>query len=314
MIRKLARPMLASVYVAEGADTVLNSKEHLEETQALVKQARTVLPRKYTQYLPEDPELITKALGATKVGAGSLLAIGKAPRLSAATLALLSVPTLFTRHSFWTAQNKEQKQAQRQGFITNVALLGGLAITSVDTAGKPGLKWRANKAVSRANKQVKQALPGKSETEKFSEAASENAAAFASTAKGWFGEATEKVSEYADRVQDYVDENKADWLETAQDATQSARASLVQVADSAQDFFKDNSGDWLTAAQKNAKVAKKRLVKSAVKAQERADKALAKAEKRSGRSSKNAHKHAEKLRKEATKAIEKAQKKIKNFS
>lgn len=150
MIRKFARPMLASVYVADGVDVVLNSQAHVEGTQTVINRLRTVVPRKYMKKLPEDPQVITQAVGATKVLAGSSLALGKAPRTSATVLAAISVPTIIARHAFWETQDREEKIARRQGFLTSIALLGGLAITSADTAGKPGLKWRADKRCTKS--------------------------------------------------------------------------------------------------------------------------------------------------------------------
>ncbi|AEG81530.1 hypothetical protein CULC809_00994 [Corynebacterium ulcerans 809] len=277
MIRKIARPMLASVYIADGADTVLNSQAHVEGTQTVLGHLRTVLPRKYYRQIPDDPKLITQAVGGAKIGAGTLLALGKSPRLAATTLAALSIPTILARHAFWETQDREEKTARKQGFLTSVALLGGLAITSVDTAGKPSLKWRADKAAQKASAQIQQALPTKSETDKLAEQAQETASAFASTAKDWIGDATDKVTEYAQAAQDYVEDNKDDWLATA---------------------------------QSNAKIAKKKAVKVAAKAQERAAEAYAQAEKSTGRSAKKASKKASRLQNQAEKSLNKAMKRF----
>lgn len=314
MLRKLARPALASVYIADGADTILNVDAHVEGTEAVLRQVRTVLPRKYAKQLPEDPALVTRAVGGVKLGAASLLAIGKAPRLSAGTLAILSVPTILARNAFWETQEKEEKIARRQGFLTSIALLGGLAITSLDTEGKPGLKWRAGHAAKRANKQIQQALPTRSETEKFMDSAQENASVIASSAKGWLGDASEKVTEYASKAQDYVDDNKGDWLDFAETQAGNAKEGLLKAADRASGFFDDAQKDassWLKQAQKDTKVARKKVVKEASKAQDRAAKALADAEKRSGKAAKRASKKANKLQKQADKKLAKAQKRVK---
>lgn len=279
MIRKLARPMIASVYIADGADIVMNTQAHVESTQTVTSNLRSLLPRQYAAFIPKDPETVAKAVGGTKIGAGSLLALGKAPRLSAALLALLALPTLITRNAFWSADSREEKVQRRQGFLTNLALIGGLAITSLDTEGKPGLKWRAGHAAKVANKKVQKALPTKSETEKFAENAQEQASAFASSAKDWIGDASEKVADVAGNAKGYVDDNK---------------------------------DDWLKSAQKNTKAAKKKVVKAAAKAQDRAQEALTEAEKASGRAAKKADKRYGKLQKEAEKALKKAQKRVKN--
>lgn len=314
MIRKIARPMLASVYVLDGADTLLNTEAHVEGTDTLLKRVRSVLPRRYAKQLPQDPELVARAVGGTKVGAGSLLAFGKLPRLSAGTLAVLTVPTILARHAFWETQDKEEKKARRNGFITNIALLGGLAITSVDTEGKPGVKWRADKAAKDANKKidsvrddVQSALPGKSDTEKTAEN-------LAGSARGWIGDASEKVSEYANRAQEYYEDNKDDWKATAQAGASKVTDTVSDYAHKAQDYINDNRDDWLTAAQKNAKAAKNSTVKAAAKAQNRADEALSKAEAKakSGRAARKADKRAHQAQAEADKALNKAKRRVKN--
>lgn len=281
MIRKFARPMLASVYVADGVDVVLNSQAHVEGTQAVINRLHTVVPRKYMKKLPEDPQVITQAVGATKVLAGSSLALGKAPRTSATVLAAISVPTIIARHAFWETQDREEKIARRQGFLTSIALLGGLAITSADTAGKPGLKWRADKAAQKASTQIQQALPTKSETKKFGDQAStvanQTASAAKDLAKDLWNEATDAVSEYSQTAQDYLEDNK---------------------------------DDWLALAQKNAILAKKKAVKVAARAQERAAQAYESAEKSTGRSAKRASKKANQLQRKAEKSLNKAMKRL----
>ncbi|VZH85147.1 DoxX family membrane protein [Corynebacterium rouxii] len=281
MIRKFARPMLASVYVADGVDVVLNSQAHVEGTQAVINRLHTVVPRKYMKKLPEDPQVITQAVGATKVLAGSSLALGKAPRTSATVLAAISVPTIIARHAFWETQDREEKIARRQGFLTSIALLGGLAITSADTAGKPGLKWRADKAAQKASTQIQQALPTKSETKKFGDQAStvanQTASAAKDLAKDLWNEATDAVSEYSQTAQDYLEDNK---------------------------------DDWLALAQKNAILAKKKAVKVAARAQERAAQAYESAEKSTGRSAKRASKKANQLQRKAEKSLNKAMKRF----
>ncbi|GAB3595101.1 DoxX [Corynebacterium faecale] len=303
MIRKIARPMLASVYIADGADTLLNTQAHVEGTEVVLDRIRYVLPRKYAKRISSDPELVTQIIGGTKVGAGSLLALGRAPRLSAAALAAVTVPTILARNAFWETQDSEEKRNRRNGFVTNVALLGGLFITTVDTEGKPGVKWRATKAAQQGKKQVQQALPTKSETEKMTGKASD-----------WFQDTSEKVSEYAHVAQDYVDDNKDDWIKTAKDTATKATGKASAYAHIAQGYLDDNKDDWLKAAQKNTDTAKKGAVKAASKAQEKANFALKVADETTGRAAKKASKNANKLQNQADKSLNKAQKKLKKFN
>lgn len=299
ILRKIARPMIASVYIADGADTLLHTSEHTEGAESVIKRVRAILPRNYARRLPRDPELVVRAVGATKVGAGTTLAVGFLPRASATVLAATAVPTILARHAFWETQDKEERNARRSGFLTNVALLGGLLITSGDTAGKPGLKWRADKAAEVTNKKVQAALPTKSETEKATDSARE-----------WFGDASERVSEYAHRAQDYVVDHKDDWRDTATATAAAAGTAAAGAAYKVSDYFAENKDDWLKAARDNTQTARKGIVKAAAVAQDRADEALAGAEKKSGRAAKQARKNADKLQGRADKAITKAQKKI----
>lgn len=299
MIRKIARPMIASVYIADGADSLLNTSEHTDAAEQLIKRARTVLPRNYARRVPRDPELVVRSIAGAKVASGAALAVGFLPRVSATVLAATALPTMISRHAFWETQDKAERSARRSGFLTNVALLGGLIITSMDTAGKPGLRWRANKAATVANKKVQAALPTKSESEKM-----------ADSARDWFDEASDKVSEYAHRAQDYYTDHKDEWVDTATATAAAATTAAAGAAYKVSDYFADNKDDWLAAAQDNAQTAKQGLVQAASKAQKKADKAVVVADKKSGVAAKKARKNADKLQTRADKAISKAQKKF----
>lgn len=300
MIRKLARPMLASVFVWEGVDNLRNASEHVKETEGFLKTVRKAVPSEYQGYIPNDPELVTRAIGGAKVGAGSTLALGKAPRTSAAVLAAATLPNLIGKNNFWAADNKEDKESRRNGFVTNTALLGALFIATQDTEGKPSLRWRTAKASERANKKIQAALPGKSEQQKFAEDVSNRASDISS-------EVTSKANDWFESAKDYVEDNRDDWESTGRDFLDSARSFVEDTAETAREFFDDNKDDWLNAARDNTETARKGLVKAAGKAQDRADAALAQVDNvDSKRAQKKARKRADKLQKEATKKLDKA--------
>lgn len=301
MIRKIARPLLASVYVAEGTDSLINTKKYVEGTEAVLDRVRGLLPRTYARQVPQDAELVTRVIGGTKVGAGAMLALGKAPRLSATALAVTTIPTLLGEYAFWETQDEEKKSARRTGFLAHLGLLGGVAITAADTEGKPGLKWRAENAAKQTGKKVQAALPTKSETEKFTDEVS-----------NWFSDTADDAKHFAQDAKSYVADNKDDWVEAAREGAQKVGSTISDYAQQAKDFFEDNSEDWLQAAQSNAKTAKKKVVKAAGKAQDKADDAFSKAQDATGRAAKKADKRANKLQKQADKALNKAQKKLKN--
>ena len=296
MIRKFARPMLASVFVWDGVDTLRNASDHVAETESVLQRLRKVVPSQYAGYIPNDPALAARAVGGLKVGAGSTLALGKAPRTSAAVLALSTLPNPLGRNAFWEAEDSEEKNNRRNGFITNTALLGALFIATQDTEGKPSLAWRASKSAERTNKKIQKALPTKSEQQKFADNLSDRADEFSTKASDWFEGAKE-----------YVDDNKDDWQATGKDLVDSARSFIEDSAEQAKSFIDDNKDDWLSTAQENAELARKNAVKAASKAQERADFARAQVDtKANKRAAKKASKRAEKLQKQASKKLDKA--------
>ncbi|WP_278821472.1 DoxX family protein [Corynebacterium stationis] len=321
MLRKIARPMLASFFVWDGVDTLRNTDQHVEETENMLARLRKVLPREYASFVPNDPELVARGLAGARVGAGSLLALGKAPRTSAAVLAGTTLPALVGANAFWSADSEKEKNDGRNALITNTALLGALFITAQDLEGKPSLGWRAKKAGERTSKKVQAALPTKSETQNLTGKATD-----------WFEDTTDRVTSYVDDHKDdwqdtgkellhtaksyvdearsYVDDNKDDWQKAGKGLIANVRDTAKDYGDSARGFVNNNAGDWLDAAQDNAKTARKAVVKNASKAQDKADKALNKAEKSSGRSMKKWNKKAGKFQKEADKRIAKAIKKV----
>ncbi|WP_421119323.1 DoxX family protein [Aquihabitans daechungensis] len=89
-----------------------------------------------------EDETYVRINGAVQVGAGVLLAVGKAPRLASTALAASLIPTTIAGHRFWEYEGDERQQ-QQVHFLKNVGLLGGLILAAVDTEGRPGLAWRA---------------------------------------------------------------------------------------------------------------------------------------------------------------------------
>lgn len=299
MIRKIARPMLASVFVYDGVDTLRNATERVEETETVLSRARSVVPSQYAGYIPNDPELVARAVGGAKVGAGTLLALGKAPRTSAAVLALSSLPSLLGRNAFWEAESSQEKADRRTGFLTSTALLGALFIATQDREGKPSLAWRARKAGEHTNAKISQALPTKSESQKFADNLSDRASEYSSKASDW-------IDDTASKTQAYVEDNKDDWEETGRSLIDTAKSYV----EDAVDYFDSNKDEWLEKAQDNADVARKGAVKAAAKAQDRANSALESVESVDGkRAAKKASKQVKKLQKQASKKIDKAYKK-----
>ncbi len=172
LVRRIARPLLASVFVVEGIETLRNPRPRVDLAEPLVDRvalaaqpvaekvaeaveepaehaptsvADTVRQVAQGQPLPFETESYVKLNAAVQVGAGLLLAAGRLPRVASAALAVTLVPTTVAGHPFWEADGAERR-TQRTQFLKNAGLLGGLILAAVDTEGRPGLTYRARHA------------------------------------------------------------------------------------------------------------------------------------------------------------------------
>lgn len=141
--------MLASIFIVQGYDT-------LRRPERVVKKAEPVVQpiAERVSFVPDDPEQAVRINGAVQLVAGSLLAIGWFPRLSALAIASSLVPTTAAGHRFWESADDQEKAQQRIHFLKNAAMFGGLLIASGDTAGRPSLAWRSRHAVKAAKHDV----------------------------------------------------------------------------------------------------------------------------------------------------------------
>jgi putative oxidoreductase len=152
--RLIARPMLASMFVMGGINALKNADWAAKEAEPVTE---TVVPfaKKYLPQLPDDPKTWVRINAATHIVAGLGLATGRAPRLSALTLAATMVPTTVAGHRFWEESDPGSKGNQQIHFFKNVSMLGGLIIAGMDTEGRPGLAWRAKRAAADVRREAK---------------------------------------------------------------------------------------------------------------------------------------------------------------
>ena len=151
--RRVARPMMAAMFIQGGLDALRNPESKEEK-------ARTVAPGLgHALGLPEDTVTLVRINGGVMVGGGVMLAMGWFPRLAAAALAGSLVPTTLAGHRFWEQTDKQVRAQQTIQFLKNVSMLGGLIIAAVDTGGRASLGWRARRAAEKAGQKARKALP-----------------------------------------------------------------------------------------------------------------------------------------------------------
>lgn len=181
LVRRLARPMLAAIFIKGGIDTLLNPEPRIGKAAPKIQQAQDAIGDKLPPQAPTEPDQLVRIDAGVKIGAGVLLALGKFPRIASLALAGSIIPTTAVAHAFWEYDG-EDRVAQQQHFLKNVGLLGGLILAAVDTEGKPSLGWQARRASRKLAEQTRE-LTGQASDHDFAETAKSAAATTGATAR-----------------------------------------------------------------------------------------------------------------------------------
>src|ERR1700733_239529 len=147
--RRIARPLLASMFVSGGLDAIRNPESKVNRAEAVTQTLTNQFP-----VLPKDTVTLIKWNGMAQVAAGALLAIGKFRRLAAVVLIGSIIPTTYAGHRFWEETDDVARAQQRVHFFKNLGLLGGLILAAFDTEGAPSLGWRAHRRAREVSRAV----------------------------------------------------------------------------------------------------------------------------------------------------------------
>lgn len=246
LVRAIGRTMMSSYFVLSGIRAIRNPEEFVSDAQPLtdrlVPAVKRFAPDQVSSFIPEDAATLVRINGAVQVAGGLALATGKGRRFGAGLLALSLVPTTIARHPFWSRSDREERVHERQQFVKNVGLLGGVIIASRDTEGKPGLVWRANEGRELAVKRTRKAKKAAKKALNHNRSAGSAA----------IGTGLASVSDVlGEAVSEVVTEGRKAGKQAAKRAEE-ARKQAVKRAEAAR-----------KAARKSAKKNKKKLQKSA---------------------------------------------------
>lgn len=150
--------MLSAVFIGRGVDALRSPKPAADAARPTL-EGLSKLPDPVGTKVPSNAETVARINAAVQIGGGLLLATGKLPRVASAALALSVVPGSLGGHMFWNETDPQRKADERRAFLTDVSLIGGLIIASVDTEGRPSLGWRGRQAAHKAAEAVTAALP-----------------------------------------------------------------------------------------------------------------------------------------------------------
>jgi uncharacterized membrane protein YphA (DoxX/SURF4 family) len=158
LVRRIARPLLASSFVYGGIDTLRNPQSRVPGARPVVEKVAEQADKQLPVQVPRDVEQWVRIDAGVKVGAGALFALGKLPRLSALALTASIVPTTLAGHRFWEHEDPKERFGQLSHFLKNLGLLGGLLLAAVDTEGRPSVGYRARRAARRATDSTEKSL------------------------------------------------------------------------------------------------------------------------------------------------------------
>ena len=127
LVRTIARPMLAGIFIAGGMDVLANPEPRATLAKPVVDRVAAAIP-----VAPSDPKAAVTLNAAVHIGAGSMLAAGVLPRLAALALATSLVPTTLAAHRFWDLEEPAERSRQRTQFLKNTAIFGGLLVVALD--------------------------------------------------------------------------------------------------------------------------------------------------------------------------------------
>lgn len=149
LLRSAARTMLASYFVVSGLKAVRDPESLVPAAEPLVDgvvpQIQRFAPEQVSGYVPTDAKTWVRINGVLELVGGIALATGKGRRLGAGLLALSLVPTTVGKYPFWSRSDPAERASDRDHFLKNLSLLGGVLIASRDTEGRPSLGYRAQK-------------------------------------------------------------------------------------------------------------------------------------------------------------------------
>ena len=138
--RRIARPLLASIFVVGGWDALWNPAGKAKKAEDVTEPLSDSVGVDQL-----NAETLVRINGAVQIAGGVLLAAGKYRRIAALALIGSIVPTTYAGHRFWEESDPTTRAQQKIHFLKNLGLLGGLILAAFDTEGEPSLGWRAKR-------------------------------------------------------------------------------------------------------------------------------------------------------------------------
>lgn len=186
LVRRIARPLLASTFIEGGIETLRNPEPRMARAEKLDIPSKPGMDKLNIT----STEQAVKVNAAVQIVAGTMLSLNKFPRVAALALAGSIVPTTLAGHRFWEEKDPTRKISQQAHFFKNASMLGGLLIASVDTEGKESVRRKTQRASRRSKRRAAEvatlasAAATKAQGQAAKKAAKGSSKAVTSAAKG----------------------------------------------------------------------------------------------------------------------------------
>lgn len=253
LVRAIGRTMLSSYFVLSGIRAIRSPEQFVDDAQPvtdrLVPAIKRYAPAEVAGFVPQDTATLVRVNGAVQVAGGLAMATGKGRRIGAGLLALSMIPTTLARHPFWTRDDPQEKAHDRQQFVKNISLLGGVIIAARDTEGQPGLIWRANEGRELVARRGRRARKAAKKALKHNSHRSEVATAALGSGLALVG----------DVVEDVVSESRRARKQAARRATGAAKQARKQARKTGKQARKNLSHSLHTVNKSAGKVQKRAL-------------------------------------------------------
>jgi uncharacterized membrane protein YphA (DoxX/SURF4 family) len=238
LLRAVPRTLLASYFVVAGIKAIRDPESLVPAAEPLVDRVVPVVkqysPEQVASYVPENAVTLVRINGVAQVTGGVALATGKGRRLGALLLAGSLVPSTIAKHPFWKEQDPDERARERNHFLKNVSLFGGVLLAAQDTEGKPSLAWRAQKTGESLAKETRKASKKLTKsTSKATENATELAEAAVATGAALVtavSESSRRMRKQAAKQLKHAEATAAKQAEEAQEAAAKAAKQIKKEA------------------------------------------------------------------------------------
>ena len=147
LLRRVARPMLAAIFIQGGIAALKSPQDHVATAKPVLDAVAPVVEKAADAAAPTvdkaadaasvdlppattwlDDETLVRIDAGVKLVAGTMLAFGKAPRLASTALAASLIPTTLTAHRFWEATDPAAGSVEELVTWERVAQERGVAL------------------------------------------------------------------------------------------------------------------------------------------------------------------------------------------